>query len=94
MNNVEQLSFLGAPAVATDYIWRLSDGYPKSNGLKVFSCFDKCKEKILKIALELDIDGMTPATFNNFHEYFDEIARAKILECKKNYMRLKLKFCD
>lgn len=39
MNNIEQLSFLGAPAVATDYIWRLSDGYPKSNGLKVFSCF-------------------------------------------------------
>lgn len=39
MNNIEQLSFLGAPAEATDYIWRLSDGYPKSNGLKVFSCF-------------------------------------------------------
>lgn len=39
MNNIEQLSFLGKPAVATDYIWRLSDGYPRSNGLKVFSCF-------------------------------------------------------
>lgn len=39
MNNIEQLSFLGEQAVATDYIWRLSDGYPKSNGLKVFSCF-------------------------------------------------------
>lgn len=39
MSNIEQLSFLGAPAVATDYIWRLSDGYTKSNGLKVFSCF-------------------------------------------------------
>lgn len=39
MNNIEQLSFLNAPLVADDYIWRLADGYPKSNGLKVFSCF-------------------------------------------------------
>lgn len=30
MNNIEQLSFLGAPAVATDYIWRLSDGYTRA----------------------------------------------------------------
>lgn len=49
--------------------YRSNDDYKYSTG------FDKCKEKILKIALELDIDGMTPATFNNFHESFDEIAR-------------------
>lgn len=27
------------PLKATDWKWKLSDGYPESNGLKVFSCF-------------------------------------------------------
>lgn len=48
--------------------------YPSNDNYKYSSGFNECREKISKMALELDINGLNPQVFKNFQNSFDEIA--------------------
>lgn len=50
-----------------------STSYYDNNSYDKKKGFEECKEKVLKLITELDIEGMTPATFELFRNAMNDL---------------------